>query len=109
MNTTKGRLLGLRTNLAAANHNIRSVYLSDLDFKKFIDDGNMTYYFNTAPEYAYYCYKEGLNPDLPETAAKFIKRQETSIRGVYDVPENLVDEALTTGYNKRAKEMRGGD
>ncbi len=108
-NTTAGRIRGLAEELRNRDLEMKQVYLRDPEFKQFIEEGNMEQYFREAPEYAYFCYKEGLDPSLKETAAAFIKRQETSIRGVHDVPDDQIENSLTFSKNTKSSDKRGGD
>lgn len=59
------------------------------------------------PEYAYYTKITGKDPSLQSTVDAFIKRQETSLRGVYSSDKNTAVEALTSTQADRY--LRGGD
>lgn len=107
--TVKDRARGLKEALELKNNEIKKLYLKDPEFAKFINDGNFKEYFEQAPEYAYFAFKEGLNPDLKSTANQFIKRQETSVRGVNGLSSADTKIASTTAYRTRPIEQRGGD
>lgn len=108
--TPKDRARGLKEALELKDREIKKIYLEDKQFADFISAGNMSEYFNEAPEYAYFCFKEGLDPSLKTTANAFIKRQETSIRGVHSLSAEEADKAAVTGYKTRLnKKIKGGD
>ena len=107
--TAKDRARGLREALADRDEQIKKLYLKDEEFASFINAGNMQEYFDEAPEYAYFCFKEGLDPSLKTTANKFVRRQETSVRGVHSLSPEEAEKAVTVGYRTRPSTQRGGD
>lgn len=108
--TAKDRARGLKEALAANDKEIKSYYLNDKNFEQFINDNSsIKPYFDEAPEYAYFCFKEGLDPNDVKTANKFIQRQETSIRGVNNIPEDKLEESVTFAFGDRPYELKGGD
>lgn len=108
--TIKDRARGLKKALELKNKEIKDLYLKDPEFEKFINDGNFKEYFEQSPEYAYYAFKEGLDPSLKSTANQFIKRQETSVRGVNSLSPEEAKIASTTGYRTRPFGVQtGGD
>ena len=59
------------------------------------------------PEYTYYISTTGKDPSLQSTVDDFIRRQETSLRGVYSPDKNTAIEALTSTQGNRP--LVGGD
>lgn len=63
--------------------------------------------FRDNPEYTYYISTTGKDPSLQSTVDDFIKRQQTSLRGVYSSNKDIAMEALTSTQKDRP--LIGGD
>ena len=59
------------------------------------------------PEYTYYISTTGKDPSLQSTVDDFIRRQQTSLRGVHSPNKDIAMEALTS--TQKGRPLRGGD
>ena len=59
------------------------------------------------PEYTYYISTTGKDPSLQSTVDDFIRRQQTSLRGVHSSNKDIAMEALTS--TQKGRPLRGGD
>lgn len=121
--STRGGIKVVRERMESHNNRIKDYYrkLYREDFDSVVRDlenryGNVDAYKNISPEYLYFSHINKLDPHSKETFNKFIERQSHFYRGVFDVPEKSVEEALTYALNNKSKGIdltkgvkRGGD